>query len=164
MTPFKLNLKHLNAYLFFIFALFSTDLFADDKEEIALVLSSDNSPDGIVFELIGEDGDYLTDALERIETYKKQLRAKFPKLDIAVVSHGSEQFSLTKDKASKFKAAHTSVKRLLKSNIPVHICETHASWRDIAPEDYPDYIDVAPQGPAQIQQYEELGYELIVIE
>jgi hypothetical protein len=28
-------------------------------------------------------------------------------------------------------------------------------------EDFPDYVDVAPSGPAQINQYRELGYVVI---
>ncbi len=144
--------------------LFFSPLFADDKEEIADILTQAKAPDGVVFELIGSDGEYLTDALERVQVYKEQLQKKFPKLDIAVVSHGSEQFSLTSDNAKKFKKAHSSVKRLVASNVPVYICETHASWRDVSAEDYPDYITPTPQGPTQIRQYQDLGYVLVIIE
>jgi len=141
-----------------------TPLFASDKEDIAKILTSTETPDGVVFEVIGSDGEYLTRALEKIQSYKKQLQAKFPKLDIAVVSHGSEQFALTRDNAQKFKKAHNSVKRLVASDVPVYVCETHASWRDVSAEEFPDYINVAAQGPAQIKQYQELGYLLVVIE
>ncbi len=141
-----------------------TPLFADDKEDIAEILAETKAPDGIVFELIGSDGEYLTDALERVQVYKEQLQKKFPKLDIAVVSHGSEQFSLTSDNAKQYEEAHSNVKRLVASDVPVYICETHASWRDVSAEDFPDYISIAAQGPAQIRQYQELGYILVVIE
>ena len=144
--------------------LFTLSTFASDKEDIAQILTKSETPDGVVFELIGRNGDYLTKSLEKIQDYKKQLQAKFPKLDIAVVSHGSEQFSLTSDNAIKFKKAHSSVKRLVASDVPVYICETHASWRDVTAEDFPDYINVASQGPAQIKQYQELGYTLVVID
>lgn len=148
----------------FTLLLFSSSVFAGDKQDIENILSKNETPDGVVFEVIGSDGDYLTKALEKIQTYKKTLQAKFPKLDIAVVSHGSEQFALTSDKAKKFKKAHGSVKRLVASNVPVYICETHASWRDVTAEDFPDYITVASQGPAQIKQYQELGYTLVIID
>jgi intracellular sulfur oxidation DsrE/DsrF family protein len=150
--------------IFLSLLLFFTPLFADDKEDIADILTQEKAPDGIVFEVIGSDGEYLTDALERIQEYKEQLQKKFPKIDIAVVSHGSEQFSLTTDNAQKFKTAHGSVKRLVASDVPVYICETHASWRDVTAEEFPDYITVASQGPAQIRQYQELGYTLVIIE
>jgi len=144
--------------------LFTFTTFASDKEDIAHILTKSETPDGVVFELIGSNGDYLTNALEKIQNYKEQLQTKFPKIDIAVVSHGSEQFALTSDNAQKFKKAHSSVKRLVASDVPVYICETHASWRDVSAEEFPDYISVASQGPAQIKQYQELGYTLVVID
>ena len=55
------------------------------------------------------------------------------------------------------------MKRLVASDVPVYICETHASWRDVSAEEFPDYINVASQGPAQIKQYQELGYTLVII-
>lgn len=149
-----------------VFAFSSPALLAmdDDEEEIKMLLAEDKAPDGVVFELIGGEGDYLEHALEKVETFKEQLHKKFPKLDIAVVSHGSEQFNLTKNKVAKAKEAHKKVQRLVASDVPVHICETHASWRGVTPEDFPDYITVSSTGPAQIRQYQELGYELIIIE
>jgi len=142
----------------------ASPIFASDKEDIDKLLAMSETPDGVVFELIGSDGAYLTKSLEKVQKYKEQLQKKFPKLDIAVVSHGSEQFSLTTDNAKKYKKAHDGVKRLVASDVPVYICETHASWRDVTAEEFPDYINVAPQGPAQIKQYQELGYTLVVID
>jgi len=149
---------------FIISSLFSFTLFANDKDDIATILKQEETPDGVVFELIGSDGEYLTKSLEKVQNYKIALQKKFPDLDIAVVSHGSEQFALTSDNAPKFKKAHASVKRLVESDVPVYICETHASWRDVTAEDFPKTISIAAQGPAQIRQYQELGYTLVVID
>lgn len=154
----------LKTLLIFILSLSFAVVFASDRDDITKILSQDKTPDGIVFELIGSGGKYLTEALEKIQRYKVELEAKFPKIDIAVVSHGSEQFALTTNNAKKNKKAHDSVKRLLASDVPVYICETHASWRDVSAEDYPDYISIAAQGPAQIKQYQELGYTLVIID
>ncbi len=148
----------------FTFLLLIAPVFASDKEDIANILAKTETPDGVVFELIGSDGAYLTKGLEKIQKYKEELQKKFPKLDIAVVSHGSEQFALTSDNTEKFKTAHEGVKRLVASDVPVYICETHASWRDVTAEDFPEYISVAAQAPAQIRQYQELGYTLVVID
>jgi len=46
----------------------------------------------------------------------------------------------------------------------VQVCGTHASWRDKTPEDFPDYVDVVPSAPVQINDYEALGYEVIVLD
>lgn len=152
--------------LFGFFTFSSSAVFAvdDDQQDVLDLLAEDKAPDGVVFELIGNEGDYLLNALEKVKSYKEQLQKKFPKLDIAVVSHGSEQFNLTKNNQGKSKEAHSHVQRLVASDVPVHICETHASWRGVTSDDFPDYITVSATGPAQIRQYQELGYILVVIE
>ena len=49
-------------------------------------------------------------------------------------------------------------------DVPVHVCETHAGWYGVEASDFPDYVDVAPTGPGQINLYKELGYTLILME
>ncbi len=159
--PFNKSFKPLSLLLALLLVSLS---FASDKEDISKILSQNEMPDGVVFEVIGSNGAYLTDALDKIQNYKTQLQKKFPKLDIAVVSHGAEQFALTRENTTKFKEAHSKVERLVASDVPVYVCETHASWRNVSAEDFPKYINVAPQGPAQIKQYQELGYTLVVID
>lgn len=147
---------------------FTPSLVADetdaDQQKVTELLALDETPDGVVFELIGNEKEYLLEALNKVEDYKTQLQEKFPELDIAVVSHGSEQFNLTTKNQSKAGEAHSLVKKLVAEDVPVHICETHASWRGVVPEDFPDYITVSATGPAEINNYQELGYTLIVIE
>lgn len=160
-------MKHfLFTLLMSFFAFSSTAVFAmdEDQREVTNLLARDKAPDGVVFELIGNEDDYLLNALKKVKTYKEHLQRKFPDLEIAVVSHGAEQFNLTKDNQSEAKEAHAHVQRLVASDVPVHICETHASWRGVTPEEFPDYITVSTTGPAQIEQYEELGYTLVVID
>ena len=149
-----------------IFAFPSIAAYANDEDqrEVADLLAQGKAPDGVVFELIGNEDDYLLNALKKVQDYKEQLQNKFPELDIAVVSHGAEQFNLTKNNQSSAEEAHSYVQQLVASDVPVHVCETHASWRGVTPEDFPDYINVSPTGPAQIKQYQELGYTLVVIE
>lgn len=158
------------SFIFSLLAVSSTVASADDEDMdqmlVAELLTQEKAPDGVVFELIGNEGDYLLKAIKKVETYKEQLQEKFPKLEIAVVSHGSEQFNLTKSKAkqTESKETHTRVQRLVESDVPVHICAVHASWRDVLPEDFPDYISVSSTGPAEIRNYQEFGYQLIVVE
>ena len=71
-----------------IVAITSTNSLADnnkgkDKDgiKIAELLTQRETPDGVVFELIGsENNDYLPNALKKIEAYKKQLLVKFQAL------------------------------------------------------------------------------------
>ena len=162
----SLIIKHFISLAIVFAALSSATVHAldEDQQKVAYLLARDKAPDGVVFELIGDEDDYLLNALEKVKTYKEQLQKKFPGLDIAVVSHGSEQFNLTKDNQGKAQEAHAHVQQLVAADVPVHVCETHASWRGVTPEDFPDYINVSTTGPAQINQYEELGFILVVIE
>ncbi len=156
------------SFLISLFALSSAVATAADEDMdqmyVAELLAQDEAPDGVVFELIGNEGDYLLNAIKKVETYKEQLQKKFPELKIAVVSHGSEQFNLTTAKQNTAKDTQKRVQRLVESDVPVHICEVHASWRDVAPEDFPDYISVSSTGPAEIKNYQEFGYKLIIVE
>ncbi len=152
-------------FILIIMSLLSFSILASDKADIDEILSMSDAPDGVVFELIGsEDSKYLPNALSKVEAYKTQLKKKFPDIEVAVVAHGAEQFELTKDNAKKEKKSHDLVKRITLDDVPVHICETHASWRGVGAEDFPDYVTVSAQGPIQIRQYQELGYLLVVID
>jgi len=132
-------------------------------DPVAHILARDAAPAGVVFEIVSGNSAYLDLALPRIESLSARLRERFPGLPVAVVSHGGEQFALASSAAQSNAVAHDSAQSLLADNVPVHICGTHASWRDLAAEDFPDYIDVAPSGPAQIRAYRELGYLLVDI-
>ena len=35
---------------------------------------------------------------------------------------------------------------------------------DVTAEDFPDYVDVAPTGPGQVNLYRELGYDVVVMD
>ncbi len=136
---------------------------ANSDAAINKILAMESAPDGVVFEVVSGKENYLQTALDKYDRYKKQLREKFPELDLAIVTHGSEQFSLTTANRDQYAETHQRVQRINDDEVPVHICETHASWRDITAADYPDYVNVAAQGPAQIRDYQELGYVLVVL-
>ena len=165
IATIKTSIKQFTQMVLILMFFLSCSAIANDKEDIDKILNLAISPDGVVFELIGsENSQYLPNALSKVESYKFQLKMKFPDIEIAVVAHGSEQFELTKSNANKEKKSHDLVKRITLDDVPVHICETHASWRGVGAEDFPEYITVSAQGPIQIKQYQELGYILVVID
>ena len=125
------------------------------------ILQQKQSPAGIVFEIVSDEDELLEQLLPDIKTAVTKLREKFPELPIAIVTHGKEQFALTTKNGNR--KTHRLVKELVHDEVEVHVCGTHASWYSIMPEDFPDYVDVSAAGPAQINDYEELGYELIVL-
>lgn len=138
---------------------------ADLRDEVEEIIALTEAPSGVVFEIISGEADRLVSLVPRLRKESERLRARFPGLSIAIVTHGAEQFALTADKTDRYGQLHTLVKQMTTADdIPVHVCGTHASWYNIPPEAFPDYVDVAAVGPAQAQQYVELGYRLIVVE
>ena len=136
---------------------------ASSLGEVEMLLSADQPPDGVVFEII-ENDQGLRWAIPQIVGYSERLRERFPDLSIAIVSHGREEFALQRRQAEAFAKVHELVEGLSRQqDIPLHVCGTHAGWYGVGAEDFPAYVDVAPSGPAQIRAYEELGYRLIVI-
>lgn len=144
---------------FSVFGLVST--VSADEDEIAEILAMETAPEGIVFEVVSGDETYIETALHDFMTYQKQLREKFPDIELAIVTHGSEQFALTTANQKNYGEVHEQVQSIVADNVPVHICETHAGWRGITAEDFPEYVNVSAQGPTQIRQYQELGYILV---
>ena len=137
----------------------------DDQKEVDYILKMDTPPFGVVFEVIEGDVDALKWAIPQVNKFAKQLRAKFPDIAIAVVTHGKEQFGLVKATEKENKQLHSEVKSLVQNqDIPVHVCGTHASWYGKGEKDFPDYVDVTPAGPTQIANYEDMGYEKIVMD
>ena len=143
----------------------TTLALGSNQKKVDWILKMDTAPFGVIFEVVEGDGSALNWAIPQIKDFSAQLRKRFPDIGIAVVSHGREQFALTKDKAKKFSKVHNLVKSLsLNDDIPVHVCGTHASWFNKSATDFPDYIKVSPAAPTEIANYEEMGYELIVMD
>lgn len=128
------------------------------------LLARTKAPDGVVFEIAQGSPTALNRALPWVIEAAAKLRQRFPKLDMAVVSHGQEMFALQKQAQADNPAPHRLAQRLVKQEgIAVHVCETYAGWKGISPEAFPDYINVAPAGPTQINNYIALGYVRIVV-
>lgn len=150
-----------NRILFLLALLISTQTFATD---VATLLQEQQSPAGVVFEIVSDEDDLLKQLLPTLKKDIERLRQRFPGIAIAIVTHGKEQFSLTHENSKKDKVTHSLVKGMVEKNdIDVHVCGTHASWYGVTPEDFPDYVDVSATGPAQINDYEVMGYEVIVL-
>jgi len=156
-------IRFLQPYLFFIILLFSASQAHADVT-VQQLLDRDEAPAGVVFEIIADD-DGLDWAVPAINSDVQRLRDRWPDLDIAVVSHGREQFALMASESVAYPEVHEGVKQLVEdANVPVHVCGTHAGWYGVNPEDFPEYVDVSPAGPAQINDYRSLGYELVVLD
>ena len=92
----------LNKFIFILTIFFSNLLFTpvsyavDSDEQVEEILSQKNPPTGIVFEIVTGDATSLEWAVPEVKNHIKALRKRVPKLEIAIVTHGSEQFALQK--------------------------------------------------------------------
>lgn len=121
------------------------------------------APHGVVFEIVDRDPRALEVALPWVKQASEKLKARFPALPMALVTHGQEMFALQTGGRTENPAVHQIAEKLSRDGIPVHVCETYAGWRGIGAENFPKYIDVAPAGPTQIKNYEALDYERLVV-
>ena len=128
------------------------------------LLARAESPPGVVFEIVEDDETALDELLPKVWDAIRVLRARFPETEFAVVSHGREEFALQSQYRSEYAEVHDQVQSLVAADVPVHVCETHAGWYGVTAEDFPEYVNVAPTGPGQINLYRELGYELIIVD
>ena len=128
------------------------------------ILALPAPPPGVVIEIVTPQAEGLKWALPQAQSAVAKLRAIFKDLPISIVTHGREQFALTKKQQPAHQTEHHIVQSLMKDNkVEVHVCGTHAEWKGVHPEDFPAYVDVAAAGPAQINDYKALGYLLLVI-
>ncbi len=111
-----------------------------------------------MFEIVESDKSALEYLLPRVREAITKIRKKFPDTDFAVVSHGREEFALQTRYQTEQSEIHNAVLSLVAEDVPVYVCETHAGWYGVSAEDFPDYVEVAPTGPGQINLYLELGY------
>ena len=124
------------------------------------LIQGNDEPVGVVFELVENDKSTWEWAAPMIQDLRMQLKAKYPEIEIAVVSHGREQFQLIKKRAKRQKQAISILEELVnQEQVNLHVCGTHSSWYDIPESSYIDIVDVAVSGPAKINDYINLGYQ-----
>jgi len=134
---------------------------ATSQGEIDAIIAQQDAPFGVVFEIVEGKGTALEWAIPAINHYVQQLRQRYPDIGLAVVSHGSEQFGLMTSKQKNLPGVHKTVRSLVAIDVPVHVCGTHASWRGKDAKDFPDYVNVSPAGPTEINNYRDMGYVLV---
>jgi len=160
-------MQHLIKYFFTIllFTHYSTNAISADSSSSSVhkLISNGQAPEGVVFEIVSGNTQYLNWAMPEAEKLSRQLRNKYPSLDIAIVTHGWEQFSLTKKQLSRNTSLKKSIKTLIKTDVQIHVCGTHAEYNGVTAEEFSELIDVAAAGPSQINDYIKLGYIKIKI-
>ncbi|TDX98192.1 DsrE family protein [Thiohalophilus thiocyanatoxydans] len=139
-------------------------LSANSERAVTHILQQNEAPEGVVFEIVTADSGGLEWALPLTRSYIKRLHEQFPDLPVAVVTHGQEQFALQTRHNDSQETVHDQVQSLTgNKDIPVYVCGTYAGWRGLSDEDFPEYVNVAAAGPAQINDYIALGYTRVLV-
>ncbi len=133
-----------------------------ELEQINEIINADEAPAGVVFVIYEYDESALTWIMPRLVYYVTLIHQRFAGLSVAVVSHGDEMLSLTKEGAEIYPEVHFDLETLVKElNVVFHVCGSFATLNDLAESDFPDSIDVVPFGPAQVSDYKSLDYVVI---
>lgn len=157
-------MRFLRAFLFLLFPWLMLGAAHASTLSLEQLLAKPTAPAGVVFEIVDRDPQALQYALPWVKQAAEKLEERFPGVPMALVTHGQEMFALQEKDKGKNAALHEQVQSLKRDkNIPVHVCETYASWKGVAPEAFPSYVDVAPSGPAQINNYIALDYQRLVV-
>lgn len=144
-------------FIYFIFLIASAYVWAETP--IESLLQQKQSPPGVVFEIVTGKSDGLKWALPEVKSYIDQIHRRFPDTHIAVVTHGREMFALEKSKTSKTDTQIKSLtQQLAQDGVTMHVCGTYAEHKGVSEEEFPDYVNVAAEGPAQIKDYIAVGY------
>jgi intracellular sulfur oxidation DsrE/DsrF family protein len=139
----------LRATLLGLFPWLLMGLASANSLKLEEVLARTEPPAGAVFE---------------IKQASARIRQRFPGVPMALVTHGQEMFALQSNSKERNAAVHEQVQSLSRDQgIPVHVCETYAGWKGLGPEAFPSYVDVAPSGPSQINNYVALDYLRLVV-
>lgn len=145
-----------------LFLLCTMAAAAPAHPEVERIVAASEAPTGVVFEIVEGGGDSLAELMPRVAELRDQLQRRFPGLPVAVVSHGAEQFALLRQEASgPLASIHAAAEALDASGVEVQVCGAHAGWYGHAAEDFSAYVDVAPSGPARLNDYASLGFTLV---
>jgi intracellular sulfur oxidation DsrE/DsrF family protein len=154
----------LRLVLLMLFPWWLAGAAADSAGTLEQLLARSSAPPGVVFEIVDRDPQALEFALPWVSRAAEQLEERFPGLPMALVTHGQEMFALQDKHKEKNAAVHEQVQSLKRDKgMPVHVCETYAGWRGLGPEAFPSYVDVAPSGPSQVNNYLALDYVRLVV-
>jgi intracellular sulfur oxidation DsrE/DsrF family protein len=159
-------MRTLTGWWLCVMLLFSASSLAADYShpQVERLLAADRPPEGVVFELLAWDQRTWSWAAPMIADLRAQLRRKYPAVPVAIVSHGGEQFQLTRSRALQQPGAVDQLTGLVEEGVELHVCGAHSLWQQVPLSDYLEIVDVVPSGPARVNDYVELGYTLILLQ
>lgn len=157
-------MKKTQFYLLFILTLIMTACSLSGDKGLKQILSLDQAPVGVVFEVASGDEQGMKWVVPVVQSYSRQLKKKFPGIKLALVSHGKEQFQFTRSNIERYAYAHKQVKKLVtEEGMKFHICATYAASSGVKPGEFVEYVNVADRAPEQVKKYQEQGYIVLFL-
>jgi hypothetical protein len=80
--------------------------------DLERILAGNEAPSGIVFEIVEADDLALQQLVPIVQNAIQRLRQRFPQTEIAVVSHGREEFALQSRYQGEYAELHQQVQSL----------------------------------------------------
>jgi len=164
----KLNTVSVILLSFFL-SIFSIAAMAqkalpDVHPDVKALLEGSEAPDGIVFDIETLDENALTELAPYVKKQIQLLKKSFPDADIAVVSHGTEEFALQTQAAEQNAELHNMFNQLVvDSGVSVHVCGAVGGLKKLTQDDFPEFVSYSESGLAQLNDYKALDYKVIRI-
>lgn len=153
--------------LFSMFLLAYTGIAYSSEQthpDVERLINSGQEPEGIVFEIETLDANALVEQVSYIKSLVEKVKKRYPEVDVAVVSHGTEEYALQKSESNKNAELHNVFNQMVnQSDVSVHVCGAIAGLNKLSQEDFPEFVSYSESGLAQINDYKALDYEIIVI-
>ena len=132
--------------------------------QVEQIIQSNTEPEGVVFEIETLDPKALEILTDYVISQIKLIKRAYPAVDVAVVSHGAEEFALQKSASSEYADVHNLFNNLVSTQgVSVHVCGAVGGLKQLTQEDFPDFVSYSASGLAQVNDYKALGYSVVVI-
>ena len=155
------GMPKLSAFLFTVLILLSA--LAQSSEIVDQLLASDTPPPGVVFDVDEWDLDALHWAIPQIRDYVDRLRARFPGIEMVVVSHGDEEFALIKSAKKDHASVHRQVKALVADQVSVQVCAGHAIMNGYSENSFVDFVEPVPEGVGALAKFQLRGFVYVPV-
>ena len=159
-------MKNPILFLFIVFMFYLPNLHAGGYQLSAVqaLIVADLDPDGVVFEIITWKDNSWDWAAPMLQTATRQLRDKYPGIEIALVSHGNELFDLALENNHRLNPAMQTLQSLSEEQVDFYVSGDYAKYKHLGTKDFLPFVDVSPSGSAQLQDFINLGFSHIVLE
>lgn len=132
--------------------------------QVQNILKQAQAPEGVVFDIETLDSGALKSMAPYVTQQIKLIRERYPEVDIAVVSHGAEEFALQKQAQSQNADLHAMFNQLVtEQSVSIHVCGAVGGLKNLTREDFPEFVSYSDSGMAQLNDYKALGYQVVVI-